>query len=115
MGEIIGVKLALNLEMDKNELYWGQRARANRMKNGDRNTTFFHSFSTIVKRRNWIDSLEKVSRDDGLGKLGDGYFKELFTSQWTGNMDRILSRVESSISGQVNENLLSPFQSKEII
>ncbi|KAH1090368.1 hypothetical protein J1N35_017625 [Gossypium stocksii] len=40
LGKITEVKLALNLESDKQELYWEQKAHANWMKNGDPNTGF---------------------------------------------------------------------------
>ncbi|TYH54289.1 hypothetical protein ES332_D09G158000v1 [Gossypium tomentosum] len=40
LGKITEVKLALNLESDKQELYWEQKAHGNWMKNGDRNTGF---------------------------------------------------------------------------
>ncbi|KAA3487437.1 reverse transcriptase [Gossypium australe] len=41
LTEITKVQLGLNLEADKEELFWEQRARVNWLKNGDRNTRFF--------------------------------------------------------------------------
>lgn len=46
LGEIVKAKLFLKLEMDREEIYWEQRARANWMINRDRNTPFFHKFAT---------------------------------------------------------------------
>lgn len=40
--ELIDTKLQLNLEIDKDEMYWEQKAKANWLKFGDKNTTFFH-------------------------------------------------------------------------
>lgn len=56
-GEIVETKLALNLEADREELYWEQRARANWLKNGDRNTPFFHKFVSERRSRNRVDRL----------------------------------------------------------
>ncbi|KAA3466242.1 putative Transposon TX1 [Gossypium australe] len=41
LAKIVEVQLGLNLEADKEELFWEQRARVNWLKNGDRNTSFF--------------------------------------------------------------------------
>ncbi|KAE8700806.1 hypothetical protein F3Y22_tig00110556pilonHSYRG00784 [Hibiscus syriacus] len=43
LAEIVDIKLALNLENGKTELYWEQRARVNWLKHGDKNSAFFHS------------------------------------------------------------------------
>lgn len=41
LGEIIEAKLALDLEVGKEETHWEQRARKNWLRYGDRNTKFF--------------------------------------------------------------------------
>lgn len=43
LAKIIVTKIHLNLEIDKEERYWEQRAQANSLKLGDKNTTFFHN------------------------------------------------------------------------
>ncbi|KAK5792869.1 hypothetical protein PVK06_033995 [Gossypium arboreum] len=55
--ELEEVKLALNLEADKEEVFWEQRARANWIKFGDRNKYFFHNFSNQQKKRNRVRKL----------------------------------------------------------
>ncbi|XP_039068800.1 uncharacterized protein LOC120215094 [Hibiscus syriacus] len=68
LGEIIDVKMALNLEADCESIYWEQRARANWLKHGDRNTTFFHKVASCKRRRNMIMNL--CDRD---GNIQDEY------------------------------------------
>ncbi|KAA3473894.1 reverse transcriptase [Gossypium australe] len=41
LAELIDTKIQLNLEIDKDELYWEQRARINLLKHGGRNTISF--------------------------------------------------------------------------
>ena len=70
--------------LEKEEIYWG--SRANWLKYGDRNTSFFNNFATARRRRNQI---RKLLGDDGvwkedvesMGNLISNYFKSLFTSK----------------------------------
>ncbi|KAA3460175.1 reverse transcriptase [Gossypium australe] len=56
MAELIDTKLQLNLEIDKDERYWEQRARVNWLKLGDRNTAFFHKQATQRHRKTALES-----------------------------------------------------------
>lgn len=40
-ADIVDTKIHLNMEINKDEIYWEQRARANWLKVGDKNTIFF--------------------------------------------------------------------------
>lgn len=44
------IKLALNMEANKEEIKWEHKARANWLKFKDHNTTYFHSFTSQRKR-----------------------------------------------------------------
>ncbi|PPR96359.1 hypothetical protein GOBAR_AA24307 [Gossypium barbadense] len=45
LTKITEVQVELNLEADKEELFWEQRARVNWLKNGDHNTSYFHNIA----------------------------------------------------------------------
>ncbi|KAA3482600.1 reverse transcriptase [Gossypium australe] len=57
LAELIDTKLQLNIEIDKYESYWEQRAKVNWLKLGDRNTTFFYNIATQRRRQNCIQKL----------------------------------------------------------
>lgn len=67
----------------KEELYWKQKSKAQCLKEGDKNTTFFHRSSIIHRRKNHISSLmddnNRVVNDvDSLSRLTTNYFATLF-------------------------------------
>ncbi|KAA3470264.1 reverse transcriptase [Gossypium australe] len=45
LAEIAEIQLGLNLEVDKEELFWEQRARVNWLQHRDRNTNYFHKMA----------------------------------------------------------------------
>lgn len=57
LENIVEVKLHLNMELDKEEKYWEQRARTNWLKMGDKNTVFFHKHASQRRRINPIRGL----------------------------------------------------------
>lgn len=58
LAEITEVQVELNLEADKEELFWEQQARANWLKNGDQNTNYFHKVSVQRHFRGRIKELQ---------------------------------------------------------
>lgn len=56
--ELAEIHLGLNLEADKEELFWEQRTRANWLKHGDRNTAYFHKMASGRKKMNFVKGLE---------------------------------------------------------
>ncbi|KAK5834917.1 hypothetical protein PVK06_010597 [Gossypium arboreum] len=119
LEEIIEAKLDLNLEIDKTEMYWEQRARSNWLKNRDRNTNFFHSLDSNKRRMNKIMRLRcedgsVITEEDEMMKMAVSYFKELFTSSRQRDDDNTHEGVSSRISPSMNEQLLREFKVEEI-
>ncbi|KAA3477308.1 reverse transcriptase [Gossypium australe] len=119
MAKIIDTKIHLNMEIDKDEAYWEQRARANWLKLGDKNTAFFHKYASTRRR---INSITKLVSEDGreitdgseILHVATGYFKDLFEYKGFGDPRKVLEGIESIVSHEVNEKLLSPFREDEI-
>ncbi|GMJ10110.1 hypothetical protein like AT1G43760 [Hibiscus trionum] len=119
LGDLIETKLALNLELDKNELYWEQQARSNWLRHGDRNTTYFHRIATQRKKKNRVsklissDNLE-VTNEEKMGEVARDYFVSLFSSNGVENCERILNGIEQCISDDMNASLEREFTREEV-
>ncbi|GMI89666.1 hypothetical protein HRI_002635900 [Hibiscus trionum] len=119
LGDIMESKLLLNMEYDKVELYWEQRARSNWMKNGDRNTTFFHRSATSRKRKNRITSLlddteTRRDSDHEMAEVARGYFHNLFSSQGIKDPGKILQGIVSCTTSEMNQVLCAEFEPSEV-
>lgn len=92
LGDIVDTKLAINCEVNKEEIYW---AHANWMRHCDCNTNFFRKAASERRRRNFVERL--IDSDsticdsvDSLLDLSTGYFDKLFLSNGISNENIVL-------------------------
>jgi exonuclease III len=115
--EILRFKLS-RLEEQK-ELYWKQRAHVQWMKNGDRNTKYFHS---AASERRKINRIKKLRREDGSvvedeGAMKDvvtNYFVNLFSSNAGTRVDELLDHIDPRVTPAMNELLCKEFNAQEV-
>lgn len=93
IAQIIDTKLHLNLEIDNDERYW-KRARVNWLKVRDKNSAFFHKYTSSRKSNNHIRSLQRDDERETMGvEVMDGitrsYFQSLFTLNSIGDTTHI--------------------------
>lgn len=73
--------------LKKKELLWAQNSRALWLKHGDRNTNFFHTFTSLRRQKNSITSLIcnnlEVSQPDAIMDEVVRYFSNLFQEEDT--------------------------------
>ncbi|KAL9686596.1 hypothetical protein QQ045_030989 [Rhodiola kirilowii] len=88
--EIATEEVQLSNELDewlkREELFWRQRSRAECLKNGDRNTSYFHAKATQRRKRNHIDRLKNHSgvtyeSEPDIISIITNYFMNIFYSQ----------------------------------
>ena len=44
------IMVRLELMLEQEEIYWTQRASANWLRSGDRNTNFFHNYAILLRK-----------------------------------------------------------------
>ena len=105
--------------LEKEEIYWVQRSRANWLKFGDRNTNFFHNFATARKKRNHIRRLRDdngvwVEDNETMRSLIADYFQILFSSEVVVSDATVLNKVKPKVMRYMNESLLAPYTAEEV-
>jgi hypothetical protein len=103
----------------REEMLWLQRSRITWLKEGDKNTRFFHQKAVWRARRNKI---KKLKCDDGtwnevpsdMERMATSYFQELFTRDPSLNADRLLDMVQEKVTPEMNDGLCRDFTAEEI-
>ena len=98
---------------------WKQRSRNNYLKEGDRNTSFFHTKALNGKQWNWIQGLEDENGlwQEGLDEIehvATQYFSTLFTSSQPGEMKELLNAISPLVTDAMNQLLARDFQASKV-
>ncbi|XP_050217409.1 uncharacterized protein LOC126668246 [Mercurialis annua] len=102
------------------ETLWMQRSKALWLKDGDKNTAYFHQKASQRKRRNHIDGL---FNSDGIWCEGENeingaataYFQQLFTSSNPTNMGGALAGISKTLSTDSIHLLSSQYTREEVV
>jgi hypothetical protein len=86
---------------------------------GDKNTQFFHLRASQRRRKNKISKLKKsngqfTENEDEMGAMATDFYKTLYRSEGTTDMDRVLNTVPVKVTAAMNEGLLAPFEKDEV-
>ena len=109
-----------NMLVDE-EVYWKQRSRADWLKEGDKNTKFFHSKASARRRKNKIWGVEDdqgnwVDEPEGIEGEFCGFFQQLFTSSKPSQaqISEALKGLLPKVSQEMNTYLEKPFTPEDI-
>jgi hypothetical protein len=89
------------------------------LKNGDRNTKYFHQFASDRRKTSRICRLVKedgevVTNATGIHSLVTGYYRSLFTSHAGDRYEELLQHIPTKVTEQMNGDLLRYYSDEEI-
>ena len=116
--ELIIVERLMELQ-HREEVMWHQRSRIQWLARGDRNMRFFHLRASRRKKKNRIVSL---LRHDGsltddqleLSQMATDFYNNLYSTEGTSGMEEVLQSVPRSVTPEINEQLVAPFEEIEV-
>ena len=101
------------------ELFWRQKSRAIWLREGDRNTKFFHAKTKQRRARNRITKLMDllgnwVETEEGIEHLATEYFSTLFTASEPSDREEALRFTTASVTAEMNIALMRKPSEAEI-
>lgn len=105
--------------LHREEMMWRQRSRTSWLKEGDRNTKYFHRKASWRRTKNNIKRLRDINGDwtddpDGIKNLANSFFKDLYTKDSSICPDDLINLIHATISPEINESLCKEFSDEEI-
>jgi exonuclease III len=110
-GEIRKLQAELRELLEQEDMMWRQRAKMHWMKEGDKNTRFFHECVKQRRRRNYISQIEdedgrmRVDQNE-VEQAFSSYFQNLFTSSNPVRVEESLQLLPSRVSADMNAGLI---------
>uniref|UniRef100_A0A8R7V269 Reverse transcriptase domain-containing protein n=1 Tax=Triticum urartu TaxID=4572 RepID=A0A8R7V269_TRIUA len=117
--EIRKVTKELDELLLREEILWRQRSRATYLREGDRNTEWFHRQATWRRKQNSITKLmnekgEWIEQKRDLHKMATIFFKVLYAEDKNVKPQEILGLFSELVSQGMNEELEKEYMEKEI-
>ncbi|CAM8958980.1 unnamed protein product [Rhodiola kirilowii] len=108
--------------LEREELWWRQRSRAEWLRNGDRNTAYFHSKASQRRRRNYIERIkdqtgEVCESENQITSIITDYFRGIFQSQvdnFSERWSREFEGIPKLVTEDMNAMLTAPFSEGEV-
>jgi hypothetical protein len=104
---------------EREEIMARQRSRVEWLKEGDKNTSFFHARASARRRTNRIrfllkDDGSKCEDQEGMQAMVLDYYQKLFSSEACTSMDAVLDAIPVKVNSEMNEALNQEYTNEEI-
>ncbi|XP_074297820.1 uncharacterized protein LOC141628601 [Silene latifolia] len=109
----------INFLLQQEEVFWRRRSRALWLKEGDRNTKYFHRKAGQRKKKNRIGRIivegeRVVTGEDGIKGAAVDFFSSLFTSSQPDAFDGLLEGLKDRVTLAMNESLRAEYKGEEV-
>ena len=109
----------VNQLLDKEAKMWRQRSKIAWLRDGDRNTRFFHSKASQRCRRNYITKLHDASggwcsSQDQVNATIVDFYQTLFTSSNPSNFEEVIETIPHVVTDEMNDMLVAAFNIEEV-
>jgi len=116
---IIKIEKDLDENLRLEELWWSQRAKTRWLKEGDRNTAYFHQKASDRKKRNWIRCLTTpegtiTHSEEDIYEIFNNYFQDIFKTDNTAIPRYMLEGVKDKVTADMKIQLEQPYTLEEV-
>jgi hypothetical protein len=117
--QIVTLRSEINTLLEQEDLWWMQRSKEAWLKDGDKNTKYFHACANQKRRKSCIDRILDehgclCESSEEIGNAFTYYYTSLFTTKNLGDVDECLQDIEGRLSHEMNEKLMREFTSEEV-
>ncbi|XP_074298496.1 uncharacterized protein LOC141629381 [Silene latifolia] len=114
------IKKKIDRLIQQEEQFWRQRSRVLWLKDGDRNTAYFHRKARQRKQKNYIKNItddqgRKFETQEGIKRVAVDYFAKLFETSNPEHAGDDFRGVEGRVTGEMNNILREPYTGDEVL
>ena len=118
-SEIRILRRELNELLDEEELYWGQRAKAHWLKEGDRNKKIFHAHASERRKQNtimgiWDEHSRWCEEKESIAQAAIDYFENIYTTTCPTQVEDVAAAIPTRVFEDMNESLTQVFTREEV-
>ena len=118
-GRMKQLEAEINKLLDREAQMWAQWSKIQWLKDGDKNTRFFHSKATQRHRRNYLKGLfdangQWITHPGHVVDTIVGFYQNLFTSSSLNGFEDILEQIPTTVTEDMNKELTENFTAQEV-
>jgi ribonuclease HI len=119
LGRMKSLKSEVNFLLEKEERMWRQRSRTSWLKDGDRNTRYFHGQASQRRRRNRIMGIQNnagvwTDKKEEVAEILIDYYETIFQTSHPSLIEEAVAHVPQVVTSSMNESLTREFTAVEV-
>ena len=121
MGEEVNqARKEINDPFDNKEIFWGLRSKAHWLKEGHRNTKFFHARVFERKKQNTILGIYDKDGNwcgdqDSIAKAAISCFEEIYSTSFLSQIENVIDPIPAKVTNGMNSELSKAFTREEVV